>query len=212
MKKLLLAATAFFGLAASAQAGVITVSALDDGVGVLLLCTGGVNAPISCGGSSAHFSTINIGAIGAPPLAGASLASVTIDATSASGGHTLDIDVLQGGLLIAGLTGATSTFTINHLIAPPGTSFGATTESTLVNGAALSSYTFPAGTVNDTRAFAAALPGLVTSTEHKYSITFQAAGQSATDTIQLVTNAPEPMTLALLGTGLLGLGIARRKN
>ena len=212
MRQLLLAATALFGLASPALAGVITIGVLDDGVAVPLVCTGGVNAPISCSGGSLHFASINVAAVGEPQLPGASLASVTIDATAntAGGVHVLDIAVDQIGLnVVTGAADATSTFTVNHLVGGP---FGPATLSTSVNGALFASNTFPV-TTNATVSSTDALPGIVTSTGHDYSITFTAGGQSATDTIQLVTAAidvPEPMGIALLGSGLIGLGMVRR--
>lgn len=203
---LILAGSAFWGVA---NAGVITVSVLDDGAAVAIPCVGGVNAPITCNGGSLHYGSIFIGAAGVPPLDGASLASLTLDATASSGGtHTLTIDVLQSGLNFAGGTTGLSTFTINHLVGGP---FGPTDMSTSVNGSTFASTTFPSET-NDTRSFSDNLPGLVTSTGHHYAITTTAAGQAITDTIQLVTNVPEPMSLAILGSGMIGLGIIRRKG
>src|SRR5678809_1282642 len=89
MRQVLLAGAALFALVSPAMAGVITISALDDGVAVALVCTGGINASISCDGASTHFASIDIAAAGNPPLPGASLASLTIDATAATGGCLL---------------------------------------------------------------------------------------------------------------------------
>ncbi len=213
MRQVLLAGAALFALVSPAMAGVITISALDDGVAVALVCTGGINASISCDGASTHFASIDIAAAGNPPLPGASLASLTIDATAATGGtHVLDISVDQTGLnILTGGADATSTFTVNHLVGGP---FGPATLSTNVNGALFASNTFPI-TTNATTSETNPLPALVTSTGHDYSITFTAAGQAAADTIQLVTGAvtvPEPMTLGILGMGLLGLGMVRYRR
>ena len=205
-----LAAATF--LTSQANAGILSVSVFDDGVAVPLACAGGVNSPITCQGGSANFSSINVAGIGAPPLPLADLSSITIDATSASGGtHVLDVTVDQSGLNVVGATSATATFTVNNLVGGP---FGPTTESASINGALFASHTFDATTINDTTAFTGPSPALITSNSHSYSITFTGAGQTATDTIQLVVGAPEPMSIALLGVGLLGLGVvsARKRS
>ena len=208
MRAVMLAATAVV-LAVPAYAGVINVSVTDDGNIVPLVCAGGVNSPITCQGGSVHFASINVGAVGA---SNASLASITIAASSAAtftGSHVLGIDVLQDQLAVTTSGTATSTFTVNNLTGGP---FGPSTLSTAVNGVQLASHTFPATTTNDTAISTDAIPLFVTSDAHSYALTFTAADQAATDTIQLtVGQVPEPLGLAVLGSGLLGLAVVRRR-
>ena len=119
MKQLLLAGAALFGLAAQAQAGVITAAVTDDGVAVPIVCVGGVNSPLTCTGASTHFSSITVGALGEPDLPGADLSSVTIDASSRVnfiGDHVLGINVLQSGLNFTTDGNASSTLTVNNLV------------------------------------------------------------------------------------------------
>lgn len=207
MKTLLLVGTIAV-LAVPAYAGVLTVGVADNGVGIPLICVGGVNAPISCEGGDAAFSAIRVRAVGVPQLPGADLATLTLDATSSAGGtHVLDVTVNQGGLFVQGLTTATSTFTVNNLVGGP---FGPTTETTVVNGTQLAGATFgvvAAGSAAHTDA----LPNTIVSDAHTYSITFTGPDQTATDTIQLAT-VPEPLPIAILGVGLLGLAAVRRRT
>jgi hypothetical protein len=59
-------------------------------------------------------------------------------------------------------------------------------------------------------AFTSLVNDPITADAHMYEITFTAPMQSANDTIQLV-DTPEPASLAMLGVGLLGLGLTRRR-
>lgn len=208
MRSLLLAGAAMC-CAVPSLAGVITVGVTDNGIGIPIACVGGANGPIDCQGGDAAFSAIHVAAVGVPDLQGAALSTITLSATSALGGtHVLGVTVTQGGLLVTGLTQATSTFTVNNLVGGP---FGPTTETTFVNGSQLATVTF-GSVLTDSASSTDVVPGMIVSDAHVYAITFTGPDQTATDTIQLATAAPEPMSLALLGVGLLGLTLVRGRR
>jgi hypothetical protein len=146
---------------------------------------------------------------------------VTLDisaSTGFTGTHVLDIEVYQIGVSSPPGSTTESTFTVNNLIGTPGPTtlndFFNGTSSTL--GTFLAGASFPAGTVTDTVGPEANTIGpALTADAQQYLITFNAAAESANDTIQLTTTppgVPEPSTWAMmvLGFGLLGFAAVRR--
>lgn len=216
MRTMLLAATALVGLAIAPAHATLMITATDNGNPITLTgCvpsnpsgTGG----ISCGSNDPTFSQFQITAAGDPSLPAPDLSSETIQVTAGAiaTSHTLAIDIAQTA--ITAPPGALeSTFTVNNLIG--NATIGSTTETTQVNGATLNSETFAAGTITETRVDAGSVLLPITSDDHLYSITFNAAGESVNDTIQTeALPVSEPATLTLLGMGLLTLGFVRRRR
>lgn len=219
MKRTLLSSVfvlaASLGAASVAQAGTISLGLQESGVNggaITTEATGSLNGGAIFGGSYGSFSLTQIAASGVPGVA-TNFSSTAIN-TSTSTAGTLFVYATETGLTgplgqYNMLSGLTENFYSGAINAVSETTYADTSDATYGLSTKLSSAMFMSTGINDTVAMTPDFTAPYSLTE-VYQIVATGVGESSS-TISM-TDVPEPGSLALLGTGLLALGLVIRKR
>lgn len=200
-------------LASGAYADTVTIGLQEAGFnGGAITTVGGGSGSAVFVGSYGTFTFNEIASAGTPPLNEPELSTTSIDASTSTAG-TLKVYVTEQGVSTVPDVAFLSTFTSQVFNG----SIASVTEAAFVDqGNGLFATTTPVGSQGftglGTGAAVTGVPGLTAGYSETEVFTIAASGSGNVNDTIVLNQTPEPGTLTLFGSGLLGLaGLLRRK-
>jgi hypothetical protein len=169
-------------------------------------------------GSDANFSSFSITANGVPVIPSPDFGTLTIDAQSVAGGHTLTVLATQQGLTSFPSGTLASSFAANYLVGGQNVSSVLTANFIDAGNGAfamttpIGSHTFTGGVNGSFGPINTAVAGLTTFSETEQFVITYAGAADVQANSQISSGVPEPSTWAMMLLGFAGLGFAFRQS